>query len=154
MRNLQDSIGTDAMNLFCKDVFRCALMEAGGLQFTEEKKAAQMAKREKLFADLLARATALPEKKFAQKIEIQRCVAALRLRTYSSGSAAAATPRFRRKNSSIEKWKEIEDVLEQAERYYGENGTIVKDLKSLLPVPSSPKATTEEGSSRKRQKVR
>ena len=167
MEKLDNSIGTDAMNLFCKDVFHSALMEAGGLQLTTEEKKQQKEKRELLFADLLDRAQHLSEDKFAQKIEIQRCVAALRLRTYDTGSAAAATPRSRRKgNVNSEKWQEIEDVLEQAERYYGENGKLTKDLKSLLPIATSPKSkreddeevdgiavTEEEETSRKRQKI-
>ena len=59
----------------------------------------------------------------------------MRLRTHDgSMNVSVGTPRIRRTDSIGEKWVELEGVIAEAEKYYGESARICADLRSVLPM--------------------
>lgn len=144
---LESSIGANALNIFLKDVFRSALLTVGQIKLTHTQEHTFGHQRIELFNQLLQRANALPQEKFAQRIEIKRAVALMRLRTHDgSMNVSVGTPRFRHTNSIGEKWMELEGVIAEAEKYYGESARICADLRSVLPmtINSTKRMTMED----------
>ena len=61
-------------------------------------------------------------------------------------NVSVGTPRFRHTNSIGEKWMELEGVIAEAEKYYGESARICADLRSVLPmtINSTKRMTMED----------
>jgi uncharacterized membrane protein YgcG len=145
---LKESIGANALNIFLQDVIRSALYTVGHIHLTTNEKEKNAQRRNALFIDLLNTANELPDEKFAKRIEIKRAVALMRLRTYDNDASFTGTSRSRHRNSDPGKWNELEQLIKEAIRYYGQSASIVRDLRNVLPpISSSKRSVKEEGSS-------
>ena len=113
---VEETLGKTALNSFCREIVRGALMYAAGLTEVGEREHSA----DGLFADLLAKA-ALPETKVPQAIEIKRGVSMMMMRLSQKGSERHA------QGASL-----LREAAEMALRFYGERSLVLADMERSL----------------------
>ena len=117
LNQVETTIGTSALNRFCKEIMRRALFKVAGLDSEEGRRHEHWGK---MFADMLA--TVHMSDEVPKKIEVQRAVALMQRRIYSKGSTEH--------DNATELLKAVAD---EAKRFYGPNcHNVVKDIEAVL----------------------
>ena len=115
-RAVETSIGCDALNLFCKEIFRDALTRCAGItaDTTEFKNNIK-----ELLTKLCAKANGSQD--VAQRIEIMRAVSMMEMRLWQQGSDEHKKGRFH-----------LREVANMVERFYGPTCDLLSDINRQL----------------------
>lgn len=116
MEKVNSTIGTVALNSFCKEIVRRALISVGAL--VEENSREEQWR--KIFTDLRERAKS-NTMDVPQKIEIQRAVALMQRRIYTHECAEHASATELLKDTAI-----------MAKRFYGPQSEILADILAIV----------------------